>query len=272
MNYETIPPCSDIAGLIKCYWTLEALPNATREKQRIIPDGCMEMIFHYGDVYRQYLPDGTTIEQPRCFVIGQITEPLEIEPTTGNIGMIAARFQPDGFIPFATLPLEEMENKAIALERLFGSEGEQLQTDVLAASQTSERIRFIEEFLLQRLQTDEAAGRISTAIVQTLMQTRGQVTIGEISKLLHINRRQLERRFSSAIGLSPKQFVKIIRLQTVLKMMVQKQFTSLTALALDGGYYDQAHFIKDFKEFVGMSPKQFYADNLTMNSLFLHEE
>lgn len=54
--------------------------------------------------------------------------------------------------------------------------------------------------------------------------------------------------------------------------MEHKQYTNLTALAYDAGYYDQAHFIKDFKEFVGISPKQFYADNLTMNSLFLRDE
>lgn len=145
MNYETFPPHTDLAGVVKCYWTLEASSDIQPERQRIVPDGCMEMIFHYGDAYRQFLPDGTNIIQPHCFVFGQIITPLDIEPTTENIGMIAVRFQPDGFIPFATLPLNEMENTAVALDVLFGSEGEEFGHAVRTASATSVRIRIIED-------------------------------------------------------------------------------------------------------------------------------
>jgi AraC-like DNA-binding protein len=67
--------------------------------------------------------------------------------------------------------------------------------------------------------------------------------------------------------LSPKQLSKIIRLQATLKMLLNKQFTSLTALAFEGEYYDQAHFIKDFKEFTGSTPKDFYSANLKMSAL-----
>ena len=81
----------------------------------------MEMIFHYADPFRQYMPDGSNIIQPNCFVFGQITTALEIEPT-GNTGMIAVRFHPDGFLPFATLPIREMENRAVSLKELFGEE------------------------------------------------------------------------------------------------------------------------------------------------------
>ena len=68
-----------------------------------------------------------------------------------------------------------------------------------------------------------------------------------------------------------KQLTKIIRLQAALKMMQQKQFATLTALAYESGYYDQAHFIKDFKEFAGTSPKEFYKDNLKLSALFIGE-
>jgi transcriptional regulator GlxA family with amidase domain len=101
------------------------------------------------------------------------------------------------------------------------------------------------------------------------LQLKGQVSVDELSEQLNINRRQLERRFASAIGLSPKQLAKIVRLQAALKMLEQGHFTSLTALAYENGYFDQAHFIKDFKEFTGLSPKQFFAGNLTMTALFV---
>ena len=78
----------------------------------------------------------------------------------------------------------------------------------------------------------------------------------------------MERKFSLAVGLSPKQLSKTVRLQAMLKMLLNKEPTSLTALAYEGEYYDQAHFIKDFKEFTGLTPKEFYGDRLEMSALF----
>ena len=71
------------------------------------------------------------------------------------------------------------------------------------------------------------------------------------------------------IGLSPKQLSKVIRLQATLKILSTQNAENLTTIAYECNYYDQAHFIKDFKEFTGMSPKQFYADNLRMSALFI---
>jgi AraC-like DNA-binding protein len=268
MDYRQYDVSEELQPFVRCYWSLDAPATSVAEKQNIVPDGCMEMIFHYGDVYRQHLPDGGSIIQPRSFVFGQIISPLEIEPT-GHSGIIAARFHPDGFIPFASIPLEEMKNKAVDLITLFAKEGVLLEEQVLNAVSNEERITGIESFLLNKLQTAEVTDRIAACSVEVLLQTKGQLSVNELSEQLQINRRQLERKFSSVIGLSPKQLSKIIRLQATLKMMEQKNFTSLTTLAYENGYYDQAHFIKDFKEFTGISPKQFYADSLKMSALFI---
>jgi AraC-like DNA-binding protein len=267
MNYQTFESNSDLTTLVKCYWTLESEAEDTPEKQTIVPDGCMEMIFHYGDFYRQYTENGNNIIQPKCFVIGQLTRPLEIEPT-GETGIFSVRFQPDGFLPFATIPIKEMENTAVSLEKLFGQDGQEIEQQILTASSTAERIKVIETFLLNRLTGNETIDRIVKSTVETILTANGQLTIDELSKQTNISRRQLERKFSSAIGLSPKQLSKTIRLQATLKMLLNKKFTSLTALAYENEYYDQAHFIKDFKELTGLTPKEFYGNNLKMSSLF----
>ncbi len=271
MNYQQYNATEILQPFIKCFWSLDAPASTTVEKQRIVPDGCMELIFHYGDLYKQFLEDGSSITQPRCFVFGQITSSLEIAPT-GVTGIIAARFHPDGFLPFSSYPIQQMENKAIALNQLFGDESIPLEQTVLHASTNEERIQFISGFLITRLQTAEVRDRITQSGIDALMQSNGQMNIHELAEQLNINRRQLERKFSSAIGLSPKQLSKMIRLQNTLKMMEQKQFTSLTSLAYENSYYDQAHFIKDFKEFTGISPRQFYAANLKMSALFAGTE
>lgn len=268
MNYQTFEPNQDLTTLVKCYWTLESPKEETPQKQTIVPDGCMEMIFHYGDLYRQYTENGNSIIQPKCFIIGQLTRPLEIEPT-GKTGIFSVRFQPQGFLPFATVPIKEMENTAVSLEKLFGKDGQEIEQKILTANSTLERIKLIEAFLLNRLTGIETVDRIVKSTVETILTANGQLSVDELSKQTNINRRQLERKFSSTIGLSPKQLSKAIRLQATLKMLLNKKFTSLTALAYQGEYYDQAHFIKDFKEFTGLTPKEFYGNSFKMTSFFI---
>src|SRR6476620_3853489 len=122
MNYLTFDPNKDLNTFVKCYWSLESPKEENPQKQTIVPDGCMEMIFHYGDLYKQYTENGNSIIQPKCFLIGQLTRPLQIEPT-GKTGIFSVRFRPDGFSPFATIPIKEMENTAVSLEKLFGKDG-----------------------------------------------------------------------------------------------------------------------------------------------------
>ncbi len=267
MNYQTFEPSKDLSTLVKCYWTLESPKEMYPQRQTIVPDGCMEMIFHYGDLYKQHIAGGNTIIQPRCFVFGQLTKPLEIEPT-GKTGIFSVRFYHEGFLPFSTIPLKEMENKAVALEKLFGTDGKQIEQVILNTTLISERINQIETFLLSRLSSAETIEKVIQSTIETILTANGQLSVDELSKLNNINRRQLERKFSTAIGLSPKQLSKTIRLQTTLKMLISKKFTSLTALAYEGQYYDQAHFIKDFREFTGFTPKEFYGNNIKMSSLF----
>src|SRR5690606_1457010 len=118
----------------------------------------------------------------------------------------------------------------------------------------------------------EMVDHIVKSTVETILTANGQLSVDELSREINITRRQLERNFSSAIGLSPKQLSKTIRLQAVLKRLLSKEFTNLTTLAHENEYYDQSHFIKDFKELTGFTPKEFYGNNLRMSSLFYGED
>ena len=268
MNYQTYPASPDLAPLIKCFWSLEFSVAPQPEKQTIIPDGCIELIIHYGDLYQQFQEASSSFVQPRSFVFGQLSNTLEIAPT-GRTGIIAARFHPDGFVPLATIPLAEMENRAVPLSELFGEEGDFLEKYVLAALTQAERIQQIETFLLARLNKLEVLDRIVKSSIEILLSQAGQVKVEEMAKKLNINRRKLERKFTTTVGLSPKQLSKIIRLQAALRQLNQNTELSLTELAYQNGYFDQSHFIKDFKAFTGISPKQFYANHLQLSTLFI---
>ena len=267
MDYKTYEPSYDLKPLVRCYWSLESKNGENSEKQIIVPDGCMEMIFHYGDLYRQYLQDGKKIIQPRSFVFGQLTRPLEIEPT-GKTGILSVRFHPQGFLPLTTLPIKELENTATSLNKLFGEDGDKIEQEIIGINDNAKRIEHIERFLQGRLAKPGTIDRVIKSTVDTILTANGKLSVIEIAERNAIHRRQLERKFSTTIGLSPKQLSKTIRLQATLKMLLSKQFKNLTSLAYQGEYYDQAHFIKDFKEFTGFTPKEFYGESFTMSSIF----
>ncbi|MEI9809134.1 MAG: helix-turn-helix transcriptional regulator [Bacteroidota bacterium] len=271
MNYKVHTPSPELQSFVKCFWTLEDEGMGEPVRQRVVPDGCMEMIFHYGDYYKQYFEDGSFIIQPRSFIFGQITKFIEIGPT-GVSGIVSARFLPDGLPPFLDIPVTDLENKAVSLVDLFGEKGKELEEKVVTATGNEQRIQLIEEFLLSRLTDPGTIDNVTKACVDVIFQSQGQIGVVELAGKMNINRRNIERKFTSAIGMSPKQLSRVVRLQATLKMLEQKKFTSLTSLAYENGYYDQAHFIKDFKEFTGMSPKSFYAENLRLAALFAAAE
>ena len=138
MNYQVYTPTNELQAFVKCFWSLDEEQKIPSVRQRVVPDGCMEMIFHYGDLYRQYFENGSAILQPRAFIYGQISRFLEIEPT-GISGIISARFFPEGLMPFVEQPISALQDKANDLCEIFGNHGKALENLVVQAPNNQER-------------------------------------------------------------------------------------------------------------------------------------
>ena len=261
-------PSEALSDFVMCYWTLESTKAETPLINTIVPDGTMKLIFHYGDSYEHHTKLGTVVSLPKSFLIGQLTEPYKVAPT-GDSGIFMVRFHSHGFEPFTTRTIQEMENKAIPLEVLFGNDGNVLSENVLYAQNTQERIAIVEHFLLNRLKDSEVTDRVVNETIALINNYKGQKQVNELSELTQHHRRLLSRRFSSTVGLSPKQLSRIIRLQHLLKTLINnKEATKLTQVAYEHEYFDQAHFIKEFKAFTGQTPKAFYGEDFKMSLLF----
>ncbi|MCE7062140.1 helix-turn-helix domain-containing protein [Dyadobacter sp. CY343] len=273
MEYETYQPDQELSDFVKCFWTLRVPAGPDPQKQRIVPDGCVEMIFMLGDDVRRYINETDHIIQPRAMILGQLTEPLCIEPT-GAVDTFAVRFFPGGFIPFTTLSMPDLENTETDLSAVFGEEDTaNLKKLVVNAANTEERIQIVQTFLAQKLRDAKHIDRILRSTVDLILASKGRVPVGGILQENILKRRQLERRFSKLVGLSPKQLARIVRLQTTLQMLLSNGDSSLTSLAIENEYYDQAHFIKDFREFTGTNPNKFLKDNaLVLSTAFYQKE
>tara|TARA_R110002049_G_scaffold115795_7_gene267966 strand:+ start:1331 stop:2146 length:816 start_codon:yes stop_codon:yes gene_type:complete len=269
MNYQTFQPHTDLKSLISCYWTLEVPAESGAQRQRIIPDGCIEMAFILGDDIKRYITEDEYILQPRAMVLGQTIEPFYIEPT-GHVNTFAIRFYPYGFANFVTMPIKNLANKETPIAVLFGEKtAKELEQKVVQATNSNKRIEIIEKFLLDKLNDKTTIDNIVKQTIDALLSTNGTASITTILKADLSKRRQLERNFIKQIGVSPKQLGKVIRLQTALKMLLNKKTENLTNIAYESKYFDQAHFIKDFKEFTGINPKEFLGnENMALSTLF----
>ena len=269
MNYQTFQPHPDLESLISCYWTLEVPSTGGTQRQTIVPDGTIEMAFILGDDIKRYTSESHFIIQPRAMVLGQNTTSFNIEPT-GYVDTFAVRFYPYGFANFVNVPIKTLANKETPIEVLFEKTvAQDLEQEIIQASDTKQRIEIIELFLLKKLTEQTMADRIVRTTIDTLLTTKGGTSISEIFKDDPSKRRQLERMFVNKVGVSPKQLGKLIRLQSALKMLLNEEGGTLTNIAYENDYYDQSHFTKDFKDFTGVSPKEFLGnENMALSSIF----
>ncbi|MFV0564631.1 MAG: DUF6597 domain-containing transcriptional factor [Flavobacteriaceae bacterium] len=269
MNYQTYQPHTTLKSFVSCYWTLEVPRQNEPQKQRIVPDGCIEMAFILGDDIKRYTSENEFILQPRAMVLGQTIEPFYIAPT-GFVKTFAVRFYPYGFANFVSEPISNLVDKETPLGQLFGTKTAGcLEQKITKAKNTEQRINIIEKFLADRLNDGKTINRIVKNTVDAIFSTNGNVSINTILEDDLSKRRQLERNFKKQIGVSPKQLGKVIRLQSALKMLLNQESENLTDIAHKSEYFDQAHFIKDFKEFTGINPKAFLAhEGLSLSTLF----
>jgi len=269
MKYLSYPPNPDLESMVNCYWTLEVPSDPNHKKQRIVPDGTIEMAFILGEDVKRYVSETEYILQPRAMVLGQITEPFFIEPT-GAVETFAVRFYPYGFANLVDVPLKALANKETPIADLFGEEqAAQLYHGILQAGKVEERIEVIEQFLLEKLVAQPTLDKIVETTLDALVLSNGNASVRSILEDNPSKRRQLERKFVKQIGLSPKQLGKVVRLQAALKMLLRPDGKKLTDIAYACDYYDQAHFIKDFREFTGINPKEFLGnDNMLLSTEF----
>ncbi|HYG19826.1 MAG TPA: helix-turn-helix domain-containing protein [Ohtaekwangia sp.] len=268
MNYQTYKPHPDLQTIIKCYWTLEVPAQDNTQRQLILPDGCVDMCFILGDDIKRYTGGDQFIIQPRQMLLGQITDQFYIEPT-GYVNTFAVRFYPYGFANFINVPLHALSNKETPLNELFGTEiAEQLSREIIQANSVNERIEITERFLFGRLSDKVTIENIVKSTIDAMVLSNGNKPLNALLKGNVQKRRQIEREFKKKIGVSPKQLCKAIRLQATLRSLLNQTTETLTDIAYENEYYDQSHFIKDFKEFTGITPKEFLADDkMTLSAL-----
>jgi AraC-like DNA-binding protein len=265
MRYREFHPKPPLNSVIECLWTLENdTDDPASRTERILPDGCIELILNFGARFLQHIDDTPQL-QPQTFIAGQLTKPLLITPT-GPVQLIGIRFHPGGTSPFFRLPMHELTNQVVEL----GGFARALEVSLLATSNdlpsVTEKVFALQRVLTQLLLKNKSDLRL-LKIAERVVESAGMTPVETLAFDAGISCRQLERRFLAQIGLGPKLLSRILRFQQVFRA-VDANEPSWPTVALDCGYYDQAHLIKDFRQFAQQTPSMLFAEQSSFTESF----
>ena len=234
------------------------------QPERILPDGCVELILNFGARFSQH-DEGRLKLQPRSFLVGQMTGPILISPT-GPVQLLGIRFHPGGTLPFLRAPLHEIMDQVVDL----GGLSSRLERELLNATSQSpllpEKVAAVEAFLIMQLvNTKENAGLMMLAA--RIVESGGLVSVDQLASDAGISSRHLERRFLREVGLGPKLLGRIIRFQQVFRAVEQCN-SAWAEIAIECGYYDQAHLIRDFNQFARQTPAVLFSNQSEFTEWF----
>jgi AraC-like DNA-binding protein len=226
----------------------------------ILPDGAVELIINLGDPQKLCHPHNfaRSTSFRHSWISGERTAPIVIDEA-GEVHLIGVRLRPGGAWPFLGLPLSEFTGRVVELDAVLGREIDRLRDDVGEASDDEARFALVEAWLLQRLQARAQPPRAVSYALEVIRRGGDAVRIGQIADEIGLSHKHLLREFDRCVGLSPKIFARVCSFQRAINWIGHKASVDWADAAVVCGYYDQAHFIHEFRTFSGLTPASYLA-------------
>ena len=262
MEFNEIAAPLALHKFIECYWHIKDLEATPHGIQKIIPDGRPEIIFHFGDPY-QIKIGSNWYTQARALVAGQFRFHFLLR-NAGAVNMLGIKFRPWGLGLLYPFSMKKLVNQVHPLDQYAN-----IQFPDFDVSQQS-----VEEVVLELNAVLEArvkAFEDQTEVISALQEIQiknGLLKISDLCQDQGIAERRLERFCLKTVGISPKFLARIFRMNYIFKLMKEKN-RSWTDLAFESGFFDQSHFIKNFKEFTGEDPSNYLFNAETMANFFV---
>ncbi len=184
-----------------------------------------------------------------------VTDRYRVFKNSADIGTVLVYFTEIGFTHFASHPANELFNLSLSLDDLFDKNSIiEVEEKLPYAVTDKERIKIVEQFLVSQLK-DIQTDKLIIEAVKLIYQSHGTIRIKELNERLFISQSPFEKRFRKVVGTSAKKFASIVRFNTILDNLNETK--TLTEICYENNFFDQSHFIKDFKQFTGDTPENF---------------
>jgi AraC-like DNA-binding protein len=264
MKYSRFIPKICLQHIVEYYWIVE---GENMSVQKIIPDGCPELIFHFGDPYK--ISSATIQEklQSSVLIAGQLDQPIFLRPT-GQSGVLGVKFKAIGLWKLFGCDMHVLTNNAYSLNDVLGIRVDGLVERIASSRTNDHRIKIIETFLLKRLVDFERKSELDN-VADDIRKKNGQISIRALSASHKLSGRKIERLFLQQVGTSPKVYARIVRFTSVFNLLQQPSVSKVEASYLSG-YFDQAHFNNEFRSFTGENPESYFKQHHTFSNFFLN--
>ncbi|MEO6003677.1 MAG: DUF6597 domain-containing transcriptional factor [Opitutus sp.] len=247
-------PRAPVSFFVENLWLVRGrVPTPSR--QMLLPDGAFVVMFNLGDPQKLCAREDVrrTTDFHASWISGQQTKPLVIEQS-GSYHLIGIRFRPGGAYPLFGASLAKFTGHVIELEHLWGRDARRLREQLHEQPDDRSLLRHLESWLQSRL--DE---RNDTRIATAARLLREGRAVGAIAAALNCSRKHLTQQFTRQVGLTPKVYGRVQRLQRVIAWIGQRPSVTWSDAALSNGFYDQAHLVNEFQDLAGLSPNDYLA-------------
>jgi AraC-like DNA-binding protein len=253
VGYAEHAPPPDLAGQVECFWTGLADETTDLSPNRVLPDGCVDIILGFGSTDE---PGSDDLRE--AFAVGAMTKPLVVSGARPRL-YIAVRFKPGFAFAALGVPAAEMTDDRVAFE-LLGRDGGADIARVAAQPTPERRLGALVEFVRRRLFGGVArVPRSVRAAVHHIVSAGGNLRIESLASEIGVTRQGLAKQFATHVGLTPKTLARISRTRLALARAdaaraAYPRDIDWSAIAYELGYYDQPHFIDEFKGLTGRTP------------------
>ncbi|RIA08658.1 AraC family transcriptional regulator [Flavobacteriaceae bacterium MAR_2010_72] len=231
-------------------------------KDKLLPDCTTNLVINLFETPR-YIYDNETLEEKEaCYEAwfsGMHTEYLTIS-SDNESEMLVISFKSGGVFPFINQSVEAFNNSVVAANTVFGDEILDLRQRLINEIDPDNKIEMAKKWLESRLNEVSFEGEIIQHFVSQIQKSSENINLTELAKKSGYSQKQFIHLFKKYVGLTPKQFHRIVRFNEILNAIFNKERVDWAAFANEFGYYDQAHFIRDFQAFSGHNPKQYIDD------------
>lgn len=263
MKVRKFCPCPQLAPFVKSFWILTNELNASEyvfgSPMAMCPDGYIDIVFILGAKSRYSIPQKHEIKKNSGLILGIITENHTLA-VDENFIIAGIKILPHSLSLFFDIQAGEINNDIVLLsdtkDGLCVEMIEKLQENI---TDTGKMINILENYMLKKFHKniDDKIKMIDYSI-KIIKHYNGSVEISKLADHLGLSKRLLEMRFEKLVGVGPKLFSRIIRVNQAAVLNDSDTIKKFIENSLKLGYFDQSHYIKEFKKFTGMTPKQYF--------------
>ena len=266
MIYREFDASPALRPFVERFWWLEG-PAAEIAAEPIPPDGRTEIIVHGGDPFARIDHAGAMHVQDRVLFAGQLTRAVRLQPR-GYARVVGAHLRPHAAHALFGVPQREMTDVIVDLRDVHGPLARRLRDDVAGRPSGEDMVAALERAIDAQASRAQVEGPTAAAVAIATGR-KGLVQVAQLAEELGLSARQIERLFDERVGLPPKFFLRVLRFQEVLRgIRHETNGTTWAVRAAEHGFYDQAHFIRDFKTFVGEPPGAWHVSDESLAAIF----